>query len=127
MCCYFYLLCVLWVTLRAGGLIISENGESKPIEISSIEDKESGITIFVTEKEKQENFNSLTLSEGAKPVHDLNTETKGKSAPALWKMIQKTKSPTKPSWQKTIALTSTAAASQPTCTPKHKSQYFAII
>ena len=59
-------------------------------------------------------FNSLNFSEGNMPVYDLNTESKRKPSPALWKMIQKTKSPTKPSWRKTIALTSTTSGSQPT-------------
>ena len=40
MCCYFYLLCVLLVYVQAGGLIISEIGESKTIELSSRQDKE---------------------------------------------------------------------------------------
>ena len=57
------------------------------------------------------------------PVYDLNAESKGESSPTLWKMIQKTKSPTKPGWQKTFALKSTATSSQPTLTPKHKSQH----
>jgi hypothetical protein len=35
-------------------------------------------------------------------------------------MIQTNKSPTKPAWQVTIALTSTTTASQPTLTPEHK-------
>jgi hypothetical protein len=138
--CYFYLLCVLWVCVQAGGLIIRENGESKTIEISSRKNEESGSNHFVSEKEKQEiiyknsgnynmqrrsnayvPFNSLTLSEGSMPVHDVNTESE--SSPALLKMIQKTKPITKPSWQKTIALTSTTSASQSTLTPKHKSQH----
>ena len=136
MCCYFYLVCVLLVFVQAGGLIIRENGESKPVEISSRKDKESGSNNFVSEKTKQEMiyknsgnynmerrsnafvpFNSLTLSEGTMPVHDLNTESE--SSPALLKMIQKTKTTTKPAWQKTIAITSTTAASQPTSTPEH--------
>ena len=136
MCRYFYLLCVLLVFVQAGGIIIRENGESKPVEISSRKDKESGSNNFVSEKSKQEMiyknsgnynkerrsnafvpFNSLTLSEGTMPVHDLNTESE--SSPALLKMIQKTKTTTKPVWQKTIAITSTTAASQPTSTPEH--------
>ena len=64
-------------------------------------------------------FNSLTLNEGTMPVYDLDTESKGESSPDLWKMIQKTKATTKPVWQKTIAITSTTAASQPTSTPEH--------
>ena len=54
MCCYFYLVCELLVFVQAGGLIIRENGESKPVEISSRKNKESGSNNFVSEKEKQE-------------------------------------------------------------------------